>query len=529
MMKRYLLLSMLLFACGERPDAWNQEFAATQPVGLDDSVAVLDAPLNQVLLLSSPSELALKTQVIPVGRNVATMTASPDGQRLLVLSRGVQPRIHPEDEHPHLTVIDTAGGARVSGDFELGDPLSGIVLDPELEWAVLYATPKDSALVSNPNEILLVNLRDLNEAPQPLTIRSLGSSPRGFVFTSALTVPNGDPRRLLVVQTEREVTLVDLSQRGEQLAETQVTQAGLTHAPAQVVFHDRDVVRDPDDGQEYSIDPHLAVRLEGDSNVLLLPLADPGSGSDRPFRLEANLVDVGGQPSSIDFVRTDHGVRLVALTGAKASLVEPRTSNVTPVSFDNAFTQIARVTDALDAANDSDIALLWSANVTRLGLWNLGASTTTASRGLNTLEIGTGVRGVRDIPGDTHPTVKVIEGLSGNFWVLDLASRESSPMVTNGSQVTLSFAPDGQRLWAFVPGNHELTRVNLDDLHPVTVSAQRPIQSVFDIASATGGHNALAVHQVGGTLGVTVFNALAPDGATTRFYGGLTYGGLIHD
>jgi hypothetical protein len=261
----------------------------------------------------------------------------------------------------------------------------------------------------------------------------------------------------------------------------------------------------------------------------LLPLADPGSESDRPFRLEANLVDVGGQPSSIDFVRTDHGVRLVALTGAKASLVEPRTSNVTGVTFDNAFTQIARVTDALDAANDSDIALLWSANVTRLGLWNLGASTTTASRGLNTLEIGTGVRGVRDVPGDAHPTVKIIEGQSGNFWVLDLASRESSPMVTNGSQVTLSFAPDGQRLWAFVPGNNQLTRVNLDDLHPVTVSAQRPIQSVFDIASATGGRNALVVHQVAGTLGVTVFNALAPDGATTRFYGGLTYGGLIHD
>ncbi|HEY3494905.1 MAG TPA: hypothetical protein VGK73_09475 [Polyangiaceae bacterium] len=527
-MKRYLLLSTLLFACGERPAAWSEDFAVTSPVGLNDSVAVMDTALNQVMLLSSPSPLALETRVVPVGRNVATMKASPDGQRLLVLSRGVQPRIHDEDERPRLTVIDTEGGARVTREYQLSDPLSGIVLDPELEWAVLYASAEDSRLVSNPNEVLLVHLSHPEEEPQPLTIQSRGSSPRGFVFTSTLEVPNGEPRRLLVVQTEREVTLVDLSQRDQQLAETQVTQGGLAHPPAQAVFHDRDVVIDPDDGSEYTLDPQLAVRLEGDSNVLLLELADPGGG-DRPFRLEANLVDVGGTPSSIDFVRTDHGVRLVALAGGAASLVETRTSNVTPVTLSKQFTQIARVTDDLDSSAGADIALLWSANVNSLGLWNLGASTTTASRGLNTLEIGTGVKGVRDIPGDAYPTVKVIEGQSGNFWVLDLATRESSPMVTNGSQVSLSFAPDGQRLWAFLPGDHELTSINLGDLHPVTVTAQRPIQGVHDIATATGGRSALAVHEVGGTLGVTLFNALAPDGAETRFYGGLIYGGLIHD
>jgi hypothetical protein len=528
-MKRYFLLSTLLFACGGRPDAWDDAFAASQPIGLNETVAVLDPGLDQALFLRSPGPLALAADVLPVGQNVATMRASPDGQRLLVLSRGVQPRTKSEDQRPRLTVIDTAGGPRITREYEFNDPLSGLVLDPELEWAVLYATPGDSTLVANPNEIQLVHLANLEEEPQPLTIRSLGSSPRGFVFTSPLSVPNGDPRRLLVVQTEREVTLVDLSRSGEALAESQVTQAGLTHAPTQVVFHDRDVVRDPEDGQEYEVDPQLAVRLEGDSNVLLLPLAAPSAGEDKPYRLEANLVDVGGRASSIDFVRTDYGVRLVALTGASASLVDPRTSNVTPVTLARQFTQIARVTDALDAGAGADIALLWSSTVQSLGLWNLGASTTTASRGLDTLEIGTGVEAVHDIPGDAHPTVKVIEGHTGNFYVLDLATRESSPMVTNNSLVSLSVAPDGERLWAFVPGDRRLTSVNLDDLHPVTVSAQRPIQSVFDIANATGGRSTLVLHNVDQSLGVTVLNALAPDGADTRFYGGLIYGGLVHD
>jgi hypothetical protein len=528
-MKRYFLLATLAFACGGRPDAWSDSFAPSQPVGLNDAVAVLDPGLEQAIFLRSPGTLALTSEVLPVGKNVATMQASPDGQRLLILSRGVQPRTKPEDQRPRLTVIDTAGGPRITREYEFNDPLSGLVLDPELEWAVLYAAPGDSTLVANPNEIRLVHLTNPAEDSQPLTIRSLGSSPRGFVFTSALAVPNGEPRRLLVVQTEREVTLVDLSQSGEALAESQVTQAGLAHAPSQVVFHDRDIVTDPADGQEYEVDPHLAVRLEGDSNVLLLPLAPPSAGSDRPYRLDANLVDVGGRASSIDFVRTDHGVRLVALTGGAASLVDPRTSNVTPVTLGRQFTQIARVTDALEAGAGADIALLWSSNVQSLGLWNLGASTATASRGLDTLEIGTGVKAVHDIPGDAHPTVKVIEGQNGNFHVLDLATRESSPMVTNDSLVRLSVAPDGQRLWAFVPGDSRLTSVNLGDLHPVTVAAQRPIQSVFDIGNATGGRSTLVLHNVDQSLGVTVFNALAPDGAATRFYGGLIYGGLVHD
>jgi hypothetical protein len=526
-MKRVLLLSTLLFACGERPDAWDRTFYPSEPIGLNDSVAVIDHGLNRALLLSSPGHLELASTALPVGQNVATVKASPDGKRLLVLSRGVYPRTSSEDERPSLTVIDTEGGARVTRVYnDLGDPLSGIVLDPELEWAVLYATPEDGKLVSNPNEIQLVHLTEPDEAPQPLTIRSLGSSPRGFVFTKALQVPNGDPRRLLIVQTEREVTLVDLSQRDQALAETQVTQSGLLHQPAQVVFHDADVVRDPEDGQEYAVDPHLAVRLLGDSTVLLLALAAPGDGSDKPFRLEPNLIDVGGAASSIEFVRTDYGVRLVALTNGAASLVDPRTSNVTPVTLTKQFTQIARVTDDLGAVGDTDIALLWSANVNSLGLWNLGSSNSTASRGLKTLEIGTTVKGVRDIPGEAHPTVKIIEGTSGDFYVLDLASHESSPMVTNGSQVSLSMAPDGQRLWAFLPGNPELTSIDLGNLHPVTVTAQRPIRGVFDIENATGGRSAFAVHQVGGTLGVTVFDALGPDGAKTRFYGGLIYGGL---
>jgi hypothetical protein len=529
-MKRYLLLSTLLFACGGRPAAWDQSFSASAPVALNDSVAVADGSLDRVLLLSSPGPLELATAEIPVGKNVAAMKASPDGKRLLVLSRGVQPRTQTEDERPRLTVIDTEGAPRISAEHVFDDPLSGIVLDPELEWAVLYATPDDNTPVSNPNEIVLVHLQNPEEIPpQPLTIRSLGSSPRGFVFTSTLNVPNGDARRLLVVQTEHEVTLVDLSQRDAMLAETQVTQAGLSHVPAQVVFHDRDVVRDPEDGEEYPVDPQLAVRLEGDSTVLLLPLAPPAADSDRPFRLEANLVDVGGRPSSIDFVRTDHGLRLAALTGNSASLVDPRTSNVTPVQLSQQYTQITRVTDDLGAGGGADIALLWSANVNNLALWNLGASTTTASRGLSTLQIGTGVKGVRDVPGDAHPTVKVIEGQSGNFYVLDLATRESSPMVTNNVPLSLSMAPDGQRIWAFLPGDPQFTSVNLGDLHPVTVSAQRAIQSVFDISNATGGRSALVLHQFGGTLGVTLFNALKPDGAETRFYGGLIYGGMTHE
>jgi len=72
---------------------------------------------------------------------------------------------------------------------------------------------------------------------------------------------------------------------------------------------------------------------------------------------------------------------------------------------------------------------------------------------------------------------------------------------------------------------------DLETLNPTSLTTQRPIWQVFDIAESGGGagRTAIALHNAGGTLAATMFDALAPDDGNTRFYSGLAYGGLSHE
>jgi hypothetical protein len=533
-MNKHWLWPLLVLGCGGRPASLDAPFLPLEPVGLDNAAVVVDPTLNRALVMTSPGGLELKLDALPVGQGVTKVKASPDCKRLFVLSRGVSPRRNPQDERPRLTVIDTDGGPKVARVYEFNDPLSGLELDPDNQWAVLYVTSNDSRPVSNPKLVLLVDLQHFDRDPVPITVQSSTGRPQSFTFTSELQVPNGDPRRLLVVETENEVTLIDLSDSlsDQERASRQATivmpenQQGAKGRPGQVVFHD--AVAD----DQHPLDSELAVSLLGDTNVLLVDLAQPADGSDLPFHIDINLADVRGEPSSIHFVNADAGILLAALVGTRATLVDPKTSSVVDdVNLAKTFTGIALVTEELspDVAG-TDIALLWGSSSTSIGLWDLGLATTAATNGLQTLDIGAGVESVLDVPGTAFPTSKILVSPSGDFFVLDLKKRQSSPMETNGGQYALTFAPDGQshRLWAYPPGGRKFSSVDLGTLDPTSLDAERDIWSVFDIAQTGGGtgRTAIVLHKTDGDFGATLLNALEPDNAQTRFYSGLAYGGL---
>jgi hypothetical protein len=519
-------LPLLAVACGGRPESLNRGFSSQQTVGLDNSVAVLDASLDRVLMLSSPGALELTTVPLPVGLNVATTKASPDGQQLFVLSKGIQPRRQPSDQLPRLTVIETDPSPRVARTYEFSDPLSGLVLDEEMEWAIAYVTPEDRRAVRNPNEITLIDLANPDAAPIEMTVESGGSSPQSFLFTDRLLLPSGEEHRFLVVLTEHDVILVDLAdavnaEANQIRIEMPQTEQDAAGSPAQVVFHS--AFRN-EDAPDQDVESEIAVRMSNDSNVYLLSF----SGAEQPFSLRPNLVDVGGLPSTIEFVETNAGVRLLALVGDKGALVDPLTSNAVEVDLKTAYKRVTRVTEEVTGqSDDGDVALLWSDQAPAVGLWNLGKSTTT-SRGLSTLDVGTTVSQVIDVPGMAYPTYKILESRQGDFYVLDLATKKTAPMDTNGRDFTVSAAPDGERLWAFLPGGSDFASIDLQNLHAISLSAERPISGLFDVSQTQGGsgRTAIVLHQGDGDLAATVLNALDPDSAQTRFYSGLVYEGI---
>jgi hypothetical protein len=525
-MKKAWWLPLLVVACGGRPATYDRGFVPKETVGLDRSVAVLDPSLDRVLMLSSPQALELSVVPLPVGLNVATTKASPDGKRLFVLSKGIQPRRQRSDQLPRLTVIDTDPAPRVTRKYEFSDPLSGLLLDEKEEWAIAYVTPEDSRAVRNPNEITLIDLRNPDAESIQMTIQSGGSSPKGFLFTDPLLLPDGEEHRFLVVLTEHDVVLIDLADAANAEAnqirvEMPQTAQDAAGSPAQVVFHS---AFQNDDAPDQNIESEIAVRMGNDSNVYLLSF----SGAAQPFSLRPNLVDVGGLPSTIEFVQTNAGVRLLALVGGKGALVDPLTSNAVQVDLKTTYKRITRVTEEVSGQTDGgDVALLWSDQAPEVGLWNLGQSTTT-SRGLETLDVGTTVSQVIDVPGMSYPTYKILESRQGDFYVLDLATQETAPMDTNGRAFTVRAAPDGERLWAFLPGGVDFASIDLQNLHAISLSAERPITGLFDVeqTGSSGGRTAIVLHEGDGDVAATVLNALDPDSANTRFYSGLAYEGV---
>ena len=510
-------------ACGGRPSAWDAPYSPTNgnanvvaAYGLTGSVAVLDAPLGRVTMLSSPLPLALEARSIALGRDLATAQASADRETLFALSRGVQPRRKADDEPPQLMLINGGTQPELKLSYTLTEPMEQLVLDPKNEWAVVYGS---SGVVVNLNELVLVDLSLTgSDALSVKTLRSFGGSPKRFTFTAPLAVPGGDPRRFLIVERDSDLVLIDLADPAGNEATVPLpkTDAGGTATSLQVVY----------DGASAT----LAVRVTGTTTVFMLQLTAP-TQAGQDFSVVTNLVDVGGLPATIDFVHNSQGLRLAALVGNNAVLVDPETATTQAAPMGAPFTGIRRITNDLnpDAAPTSgDVALLYSPSINKIAYFTLGGAPGALYRSIEQYDIGISVKDVIDVPGEAYFDRKILQTPGQQFYVLDLSSRQSAPMKTNAG-LTLEVAPDGQRVWAFKPGQPGFASVAFATLHPITLIAEREVSNVFDIASQSGRRTALALHlAVGGVsgIGATVLDALEPSTANARFFSGLELRGL---
>lgn len=500
--------------CGGRNGDWDQPAFAEEAVGLKRAVALGDESLSRVVLLTAPSPQDLSVTALPVGVNRTRMLPSVDQTGLLVLSSGERPRRNADDELPSLTVIDAGGAPRVQARYALPDAFSNVTLDPTGRWVVLSGAGDN--FVSNPNQLVLVDLGNADFEPITKTIRSFGAAPERFQFTEPLDVPGGE-RRFLIVQSRQDVTLVDLDalDRPEVTIRLPRTPSGAPGRPLQVVAH----AGEPN----VPADAQLAVQLADDPNLVLLNFT-PSDDGGLAFNLTPNLVDVGGPPASVDYVSTDGGLRIAALVPSRneASLVDPITTRVERVALPAGFDQLRRVTEGLVAGEEpGDVALLWSERSSMVAFWSLGRTSNQAFRSVDVLNLETAVNELFDVPGDALGHRKLLSSPDNRFFVLDLRSRQSFPMFANSPNLTLSVAADGLRAWAFAPRTTRFAKVDLTSLEPTSLEIERGISRLFDIETEGGAERVLiALHELGAES-ATLLDARQPDTADTRFFPGL--------
>jgi hypothetical protein len=532
--------------CGDRSGEWDVAFVpgredaetAADPRapsggfalrGLTGSVALLDPNLNQVLMFTSPAKLELAVTHLPVGQGVVRFESSAARDRLFVLSRGVTPRYKATDEEPQLLVFDGGIAPQQLAKYTLQDPYDQLVIDPLGQWLIVHGS---EGLVSNPNELVLVQLPKgsaQGEPPRSKTLNSYGGKPKRFVFTSELAMPDGAPRRLLIVEREKDLAVIDL----EDLDAPEIT-VGLPQAPsggyespADVVFHE---------GIAGEVGAMLAVQLDNDSNVYILPI-QPAEDGAHAFSLGSNLVDVGGRPSMLDFVRTskEGGLRLAALVPDKkaARLIDPTSSKVTDVSLPVGFSKIRRITGDVSESSGQDIALLYGETTNTIAFWQLGVTVGTPYRSIDAYDLGINVAQVLDVPSPSFADRKILAGggTTQQFYVLDLSERKSFPLDAL-SNLTLNLSPRGEQLWAYQRNAKGFAQLKFEPLQPSSLYTERPITFVHDMATENGENerSALALHLLAShgntSIAATLFDGDEPSTAHTRFYSELELEGI---
>jgi hypothetical protein len=531
-----------LGACGGRSPYWNAPVNGVSSYGMADAVALVDDADHRVVLVTALADQKLQTTAVPVGHHVTSTATSADGQRLFVLSSGDQPRRTAADEPPSLTVItvDPATFQATSKRYPMSVALPNLAIDPQKDWAVAYAGSNDTqSFVQNPNEIVIFDLDHDPSAsptgasgpngpnPASRTLQSFGGTPQRLTFTPVLQLP-ASPRRLLVIESDIDVTLLDLTNSTQPRPPPEIT-VRLTSGTSAAQLQPAGVVVDGFDPTS-AADARIALRAVGDREIFTFSFGPPAAGALNDFAPILNLTDVGGVPSDIAFVRTSAssaGLRVAALVPSTSSavLVDPDSSVTTQVALPAPYSSLSLVTNVVNGtpAAGTDVAMLWNAgngSSSGVALWSLELAVGQPYFSVQVLGVTQAIQTVDDVL-PPNQRLKVLETAStSSFFVLDLSSGTASPLDT-ASRATLALAPDGERMWAFAQGGMALDQIPFANLNPVEVTTTLPISAVYDIArppvapGLDGGRSLIAIHDQG-AVGATVFDALQPDTATSR-------------
>jgi hypothetical protein len=538
----------LLAACGGRGPEWDNVPSTLFMGQLRDAAVLVDASLNRGLVITARADQNLDFSAVRLGKRIASITASADRERAFVLSHGDEVRLRSTDEGPALTVLE-AGSAQQPKRYELPDTLTALAIDPAGRYAIVHAGDAASgSFIKNPNELIVVDLEAPPGADNPMR-RNLpshvGGSPRRLTFTAPLHLPGGD-RRLLVVETDRDVMLLDLEHPDRPEVSLPVKDPRTDSRP----LSPAGIAVDPGQPGTPGRSPALAVRTNADDNVIIYTLGPSNKEPpDNDFIATPNAAVVGGVPSDIAFVNTNQGPRLAVIVPApvpRGFLIKIDDNQTLSAKFAAGYQHLSPVAGFdSTSATVGDQVLLWSTDgrTGSIAFWDLNKvpdlpfGDIDTLKSIETINLNGPVASVISL---AERNLKIVETSGRGLYVLDPEQHLTSALNAD-SQVQLRFSREGDRAWGFQPSQRELAQITLVGARVLPVDVDLPVADVMEIDKTGGGRALLALHNViaglpgqegrspmyqGATIGVTVFDALAPAAAESRRYTAILLEGL---
>lgn len=435
-----------LLACKDPPPDMPENLL--EPLALDAQLVMIDGENDRAFVLdvAGASQGATRSVALPHG-TYSRVRRNGGHDQAVILALG---RRADEDHEAEPGVLSVLGGDGELQSYVVGNPFDRLTQSDDGDFALLFKSGSSMRLLDNPNEVAIV---DLSRPPEDAdavnvrTLRSFGDSPTQVLFSPDMMIA-GETRRLAVVLSPSNVTLIDLSHLDHRETTVQLSSAGGGAVePRDVVFH--------------PTEPEIYVRASS-SDVFVFNLREqpaeddpsPGGKPRNDFRPFIDQLGVRGEPTDMKLYQSDAGTRLLVLSASAGlvSSVDSATSQVSSLELP------ATATDALlfEAASPRDVtqrprALLYRPESNTLFFLDLADLEARGSRNLERLDLEWPVARLLPMPGEQQ----VLALHDGNgVSLIDLAARTVSLITSVAALQDARFDEDLRTLWfgpAFQP------------------------------------------------------------------------------
>jgi hypothetical protein len=467
----------VLAACGGQSAAFTEGIGLVEPpIALDNELVFVDGTHHQAVLLDaaskkSPAPSPKATVELPFGPTAPVRRNGHD--EALVLCVGQRSSLDADAKPAALAALDANGKLR---SYDLGTtPFDTLVQSDDGRYAVVFRSKNDDGrLLNNANELAVVDLdgkAGTISSVTPKTPQSFGHTPTGAVFSPTMDIA-GERRRLLVVLSAAEVTLIDLNHLDRRETIVQLGDTGRTISPVQVLFG--------------ATEPTLYVRGSASDDIFVFRLEayqnTPGGNDFRP-----SINQLGGGTGPADMALFDEGgaeqLLVTAQNGAQAIVIDPRSSKATSIALTSPADHILLFTATAphDTKNKLQRALLYRVGGQEVDFLDLADVESRRERNLETLALDAPIGSV--IPLLTESKLVLLNSGTG-VSVLDLAERSIAPITSSSALSTATFDANKQRLWVAPQGQPRVGTLDLMTGATDEVLLDQPVHALVPMFSA---------------------------------------------